>query len=188
MHLSRKLAVFAGFLMAGSLAGCQQSTEPAASESAATETVVDAAATSNAQSGLVASGGRLVLPVIAGRPGAAYFTVRNGTSEAIALANVDVAGAGKAEMHRTDGNTMAATDKVEIMPDGALEFAPGGLHVMVFDIDPKLKAGSSGEMTLTFSNGSKVAIPLDVEAMGGGEAGTGHDTGHDMSSMEGMQH
>jgi copper(I)-binding protein len=137
----------------------------------------------DAKPGLVASDGKLVLPVVAGRPGAVYFTVRNDGGEPVTLAGVHVAGAGKAQMHQTNGGTMAAVDSLPIDPGASVVFSPGGLHVMAFDLSDKLKAGGTAELTLTFSDGDKLSMPLQVEKMGAGDAGGGGMAGHDMEGM-----
>jgi copper(I)-binding protein len=169
------------------LAGCGQDKSPAPQESGAVAPATPGSTAPDAKPGIAASDARLVLPVIAGRPGAAYFTVRNQGPNAATLVGVHVSGAGKTEMHRTDGGSMAPVDKLEIAAGATLAFAPGALHAMVFDIDPKLKTGGASELTLTFSDGDKASVPLNVEAMGGGMKG--HDMGdHDMGDMEGMQH
>ncbi|WP_404481040.1 copper chaperone PCu(A)C [Novosphingobium sp. BL-52-GroH] len=133
----------------------------------------------DAKPGLVASDGKLVLPVVAGRPGAVYFTVRNDGAEPVTLAGVHVDGAAKAQMHQTNGGSMSAIESLPIDPGASVVFAPGGLHVMAFDLSPKVQAGGTAELTLTFSDGDKLSMPLQVEKMG---AGT------DMGDMEGMQH
>jgi copper(I)-binding protein len=132
----------------------------------------------DAKPGLAASDGKLILPVIAGRPAAVYFTVRNDGAEPVTLAGVHVSGAGKAEMHESKGGSMAAVASLPIDPGASVVFAPGGLHVMVFELADTLKPGGSAELTLTFSDGDKLSMPLRVEAMGG-------SGDHD---MEGMHH
>lgn len=138
----------------------------------------------DAKPGMVASDGKLVLPIVAGRPGAVYFTVRNDGAEPVTLAGVHVSGAAKAEMHQSNGGTMAKVDSLPIDPGASMVFAPGGLHVMVFDVSPDLKPGGKAELTLTFSDGDKLSMPLKVEEMGGGMDHEGMDHGN----MEGMQH
>jgi copper(I)-binding protein len=134
----------------------------------------------DAKPGLVASDGKLVLPVIAGRPAAVYFTVRNNGGEPVTLAGVHVDVAAKAQMHQTNGSSMGMVESLPIDPGASVIFGPGGLHVMAFDVSNKVKAGGSAELTMTFSDGDKLSMPLEVEKMGGGDM-SGHD-------MEGMQH
>jgi Uncharacterized protein conserved in bacteria len=130
-----------------------------------------------AKPGIFAGEGRLVLPAVAGRPAAVYFTVRNESDTKVTLSSVHVAGAGKAEMHKTEGGSMGAVKSVDIAPGRAVAFAPGGYHVMAFDLANSMKAGQTGELTLTFSDGDKLSFPLMLEAMGGSMGA------HDMPGM-----
>ena len=115
---------------------------------------------------------------MAGRPGAVYFNVRNDGSAPVKLVGVHVSGAGSAQMHKTDGGSMAAVDSLEIAPGAEVEFKQGGMHVMVFDIEDTVKASGTAELTLTFSDGDKLSMPLRVESMGG----------NGMGDMPGMDH
>lgn len=172
-----RTALLAGLLAAtAGLAACKKSDSPAAAQSAAAGESADALGP-DAKPGVVAGAARLVLPVVPGRPGVAYFRVNNSTAASITLAGVHVEGVGKAEMHRTSGGAMTPVDHVDIAPGASLTFAPGGLHVMAFDIADTLKAGAGTELTLTFADGDKVSIPAKVEAMGAagdGMAGMSH--------------
>lgn len=149
------------------LAGCNPSGAPDAEPSGTTSETAGALGP-DAKPGVTVGAARLVLPVVPGRPGVAYFRVANNATGPITLAGVHVDGVGKAEMHRTTGGKMAPVDKVEIAPGAALAFAPGGYHVMAFEIADTLKAGGETEITLTFADGDKVSVPAKVEAMGAG--------------------
>jgi copper(I)-binding protein len=155
------------------LSACKRSDAPAAQESSAVGESADAFGP-DAKPGVTAGAARLVLPIVPGRPGVVYFRVANNTRAKITLAGVFVKGVGKAEMHRTSGGQMAPVDHVDIAPGASIAFAPGGLHVMAFDVLPGLVAGAQSELTLTFADGDKISLPLKVEAMGAaGEAMTG---------------
>jgi len=171
----RPLALLLCTAMALALGACGKAPDSPTASNEATLTGPDA------KPGLVASDGKLVLPVIAGRPAAVYFTVRNDGAEPVTLAAVSILGAGKAEMHETKGGSMGKVDSLPIDPGASVVFAPGGLHVMVFELPTTLKAGGKAELTMTFSDGDKLSMPLTVEAMGGG-------MDHDMGDMEGMHH
>lgn len=145
----------------------------------------------DAKPGLVASDGKLVLPIIAGRPAAAYFIVRNDGAEPVTLAAVNIAGVGDAQMHQTNGGKMAPVKSLPIDPGASVVFTPGGLHVMAFDLSDKLQPGGTTELTLTFTDGDKLSLPISIEKMGSasaqpsGAAETDHGTsGHDMSGMQ----
>ena len=138
------------------LAACQKAETPAA------ETEPDG------KPGLSVSDGTLILPAVKGRPGAAYFTLSNGSDAPATLVSVYIDGADKAEMHVTEGGTMAPLDLVQLDPGTSVTFAPDGKHVMVFGLADTVKAGGTTEMTLTFEGGDKLSAPLEVETIGGG--------------------
>jgi copper(I)-binding protein len=133
------------------LAACQKAPEP----------------NPDAKPGLSVSDGVLVLPAVKGNPGAAYFTLANGSDKAASLAAVSIDGATKAEMHETMGGSMAPLAALEVKADESVKFERGGKHVMVFELAPTVSAGGSVEMTLTFADGDKLSAPLKVEAVGG---------------------
>ena len=145
-------------LIALALVACKPAAEPKAGEASTSESV--------AQPGLAAKEGRLVLPAVKGNPGAAYFSIFNGNDAVETIASVAIAGAGKAEMHRSSMDTMTRLDTVTIKPTWTERFIPGARHVMAFDLDPKLVPGGETEMTLTFADGEKFSIPLKIEAAG----------------------
>ncbi|GAB7554019.1 hypothetical protein NRB_35300 [Novosphingobium sp. 11B] len=177
------LALICSVALISMVAGCGKTPDSPTESNEATLSGPDA------KPGMVASDGKLVLPIVAGRPGAVYFTVRNDGAEPVTLAGVHVSGAAKAEMHQSNGGSMAKVDSLPIDPGASMVFAPGGLHVMVFDVSPDLKPGGKAELTLTFSDGDKLSMPLQVEALGSDTGGGGmNHEGMDHGSMEGMQH
>jgi periplasmic copper chaperone A len=156
------------------LSGCQQSKSPAPVES---DTM---AAAPDAKPGLAGSNARLVLPAVDGRPGVAYFSLHNGSPRPIEVAAVHIDGVARTEMHQTVGGSMQPVDSVPVEADADVTLAPGGLHVMAFDIDPALVPGGAGEITLTFAGGDKLSMPITIEAMGAAGGG--------MAGMAGMDH
>lgn len=123
-----------------------------------------------AKPGLTLREGRLILPAVAGRPGAAYFALRNGGNAATTVSAIHVEGADKAEMHETMGASMAPLATLEIKPGQEIRFEPGGKHVMAFGLKPELAAGGTVEMTLTFADGDKLSAPLELEKRGDADA------------------
>jgi periplasmic copper chaperone A len=138
------------------LAACQQQAAKQETPAAAPE----------AKPGMAVIGGRLVLPAVKGNPGAAYFTLENTGSGAVSLAMVAIDGAGKTEVHQTLTDTMAPVERIDVDAGSAIDFTPGELHVMAFDLDPKLAAGGKTEMTLTFADGDKLSAELAIESAG----------------------
>ena len=80
----------------------------------------------DAKPGLSVIDGTLVLPVVKGNPGVAYFTLTNSGKAPTTLASVHIDGAGKAEMHETKGGTMVALPWVQLDPGKAVTFERGG--------------------------------------------------------------
>ena len=151
------------------LGACQKQAEPT---SPGPEAGASSAAAPDAKPGLSVTGGRLVLPAVKGNPGAAYFTLANGSDKPVSIAAIDVAGAGMAMLHETkqmEGHSsMLDMAAPELEPGETVVFAPGGKHVMVDAVPDGLKPGSSVEMTITFADGDKLSAPLTAEAPGGG--------------------
>jgi len=133
------------------------------------------------QAGVLVTGGRLVLPAVPGRPAAAYFTLSNQSSAPASITQVTVEHAGKAEMHTTTKTSMDALPRLDVPAGESVLFAPGGKHVMVFDLAPSVVAGSAVEVTFTSAAGKRITGQLQVEAAGGG-------MGSPAMAMPGMDH
>ena len=109
------------------------------------------------------------LPAVAGHPAAAYFTLHGGATDAT-LIDVSTDVAIRAELHETKSvggaMTMAPLASVAVPARGAVPFAPGGRHVMLFDLNPSVKRG--GSMTLTFSFADGLHIQQDAGVIAAG--------------------
>jgi periplasmic copper chaperone A len=138
-----------------SLGACKGGEKPAAPATSSPE----------GKPGVTVTNARLVLPAVAGNPGAAYFALDNQSKDVIGIAAVAVKGAGKTELHTAD---MKVFDHATADPRTTLKFEPGQAHVMVFDISADLKAGAETELTVTFTDGDKLSVPAKIEAMGAG--------------------
>lgn len=148
---------------------CKKEPEPQPTPTASAQ--ASAVAGIEAGSGLVASAGKLLLPPVSGRPGAAYFTLVNGGDTAVTLTAVSVAGAETAEMHETVGGAMKPLATIAVKPGETVRFERGGKHVMAFGLAPSVAAGGTAELTLTLAGGDTLVVPLAVEAMAGPSAG-----------------
>jgi copper(I)-binding protein len=163
------IAAASAFLLAATLTACGQSAKPE------NEQTAEQAASPDAKPGISISEARLVLPAVAGNPGAAYFNLTNGGDKPAELAGAYVEGSQSAEIHETMGGTMDLAAGTSLAPGETVKFEPGGKHVMVFGIADSVKAGSVTEMTLTFADGDKLSTPLKVETVTGG---TGEGKAH----------
>ena len=168
MRTSYTRAAIAAAIAALALGGCGQAKQQPVAEKTM--------AAPDTKPGIALAGARLVLPAVAGNPGAAYFQIDNSAGASIVIAGIAIDGADTTEVHQTIGDAMTSVDSVEIAPGTSMKFEPGQLHVMVFKLDPNLKAGGNTEVTVTFADGDKVSAPMKIEAAGGG--GGGMDTGY----------
>ena len=132
--------------MAVALAGCQQKAE------------------------VSATGAWVRLPAVQGNPGAAYFTLHGGSAATTLLA-ADAPFAVRTELHQSmKGHagmmSMAPIKQVEIPAGGTIAFAPGGKHVMLFDVAPTLQPGAKAPITLSFADGKKIIVQAVVVGAG----------------------
>lgn len=120
---------------------------------------------------LKADGAWVRLPAVAGRPGAAYFTVTGGDKGDTLLA-VSTPAALRSELHESmKGDhgmmSMAPIRDVPVPARGTLAFAPGGKHVMLFDLGPAVKAGQRVPLSLAFAGGK--TLQVDAQVVGAGD-------------------
>jgi copper(I)-binding protein len=124
--------------------------------------------------------------------GGAYLTIENKGSEPDRL----IAGAGdvaaRIEVHEMAMNngvmTMRPLDKgLVIEPGKIVKLAPGGYHLMMFDLKEPLKQGEQVPITLEFEKAGKVKLSFDVQGIGAqGPAGAaGSGGGMEMKKMPG---
>ena len=86
--------------------------------------------------------------------------------------------------------TMRPLDNgLTIEPGKIVKLAPGGFHLMMFDLKSPLKQGDKVPVTLEFEKAGKVTLSLDVEGIGAqGPGGAGSSGGQmDMKNMPGMK-
>jgi len=109
------------------------------------------------------------LPAVPDRPGAAYFTLRNGGPAAV-LTAVQGPGVQRIELHGSqvhDGVMhMMPLDEVPLAKGGSVDFKPGGQHAMLFGMDPQLKSGGKLPLTFSLRDGRKVEAEAGVVAVG----------------------
>lgn len=97
--------------------------------------------------------------------------------------------AGKVEVHEMatkDGvMTMRPLDKgLTIEPGKTVKLAPGGYHLMMFDLKGQLKQGDKVPVTLEFEKAGKVTLSLDVQGVGAQAPASGEHSGPmDMKKM-----
>lgn len=122
------------------------------------------------------------MAAVPGRPAAGYFTVKGGAADD-RLVRIDSAVVKRIEMHDNmaveslDGAVMAMRPiaNLPVAAGTKIEFAPGGKHAMLFDIDPAITPGTEIPMLFTFASGYKIqAGAKSVPAGGDDMAGMHH--------------
>ena len=94
-------------------------------------------------------------------PAAAYFNIHGGPADHT-LISVTTDVAIKAEMHQSmtaaKGNisSMKPVRELAIPAKSLVTFAPGGRHVMLYDMNPGIKPGSTITLTFAFSDGERI--------------------------------
>ena len=110
------------------------------------------------------------LAAVPGRPASGYFQLRV-EGDRGALASVTSPQAGRIEMHETMnmGNmtSMRALARIPVRDGETLSFAPGGRHLMIYDLSPRLAAGQRIDLVLHFERGGPVTVPATVIPAGG---------------------
>ncbi|OQW71402.1 MAG: hypothetical protein BVN33_15805 [Proteobacteria bacterium ST_bin13] len=113
--------------------------------------------------------GYVRLPAVKGNPGVAYFTVHGGDADT-KLLSVTAPSVIKTELHESMmSGSMASMAPVADLPVPAkakLTFAPGGKHVMLFNINGAVKPGGAMKLIFTFSNNLRIEYDAPVIAAG----------------------
>jgi len=119
-----------------------------------------------------------------------YLTIENKGSAPDRLVGGSAEIAGKVEVHEMAVNngvmTMRPLDKgPTIEPGKTVKLAPGGYHLMMFDLKSPLKQGDKVAVTLEFEKAGKVTVSLDVQGIGA-QAPAGADNSGGQMDMKKM--
>lgn len=120
------------------------------------------------------------LPAASGRPAAAYFTLKGGKTEE-QLISVGSPLAIRSELHdmKMEGGVMKMAPMeggVSLPAGGTVAFAPGGKHVMLFDISPDASPSKPFPLTLRFASGA--TLETDARAQAPGDPAPAEDHAH----------
>lgn len=111
------------------------------------------------------------------RVGAGYLTITNRQAAPDTLISVTTPRAGRAEIHEMameDGvMRMRAVEALTLAPGETITLAPGGRHLMFYEIATPLAVGETAPVTLHFANAGEVSAELPVRT----RENSGHD-GH----------
>jgi copper(I)-binding protein len=107
---------------------------------------------------------------LAGRTGVVYFSVMAmGGADTLLSAATPVAE--RAELHKSmesgGMSQMRPVDSVPVAAGATVDFAPGGLHVMLIGLKHDLKEGDSFPLTLKFEHAGTVETTVKVGKAGG---------------------
>ncbi|MFB9267917.1 copper chaperone PCu(A)C [Bradyrhizobium erythrophlei] len=112
-----------------------------------------------------------------------YLTIENKGAAPDRLVGGSGEIAGKFEIHEmaVDNGVMKMRplDKgLAIEPGKTVKLAPGGFHLMMFDLKGPLKQGDKVPVTLEFEKAGKVTVSLDVQGVGAQAPVGGDHSGH----------
>jgi copper(I)-binding protein len=116
--------------------------------------------------------------------GGGYLTIENKGSAPDRLIGGSADVADKIQVHemamKNGVMTMRPLDKgLVIEPGKTVKLAPGGYHLMLFDLKSPLKQGDKLPVTLEFEKAGKVSLSLDVLSIGAqGPVGADGSSGH----------
>ena len=100
---------------------------------------------------------------------AGYMTLHNRTTQPIALTGASSAAFERIELHRSvrQGSMvrMEQLGRIEIPAQGALEFKPGGYHLMLIGPRHPLSPGQAVPVVLQFDNGKTISSQLMAQAV-----------------------
>jgi copper(I)-binding protein len=114
------------------------------------------------------------LPAIPGGEGAGYLTARSSVADRLLAASAPGA---RITLHRTmsaSGMTAMQPLASVALPAGEkIAFAPGGLHLMIAGLDPKLKRHDRIALTFHFTTAPPVTVRARLVGPGEGAPGDG---------------
>jgi copper(I)-binding protein len=100
-----------------------------------------------------------------------YVTIENKGSAQDRLTGGSADIASKVEVHEMAMNTGVMTMRpldggLVIEPGKTVKLAPGGYHLMMFDLKGPIKQGDKLAVTLQFDKAGKVSVPFAVQGVG----------------------
>ena len=129
-----------------------------------------AAAAAPARAGIEVTAVTARAPIIEGRPGVAYFTIKNTGDKADRLLSVQSPVIGRIELHESimgPGNmaSMKPVKSLEIPAHGEMVFKPGSYHAMLFNIS-KQALEKPAPLIFTFENAGKITVEATIAPAG----------------------
>ncbi len=117
-------------------------------------------------------------PASVGGNGAVYFLLQNhsaGDDELVSITS-DIAEAVEMHESKMSGDVMQMEQVLSIPVKGkeSIEFAPGGLHVMLIGLKHDLKVGDQFQVTLKFQNQDDLLLTVPVQETADGDSMNDH--------------
>ena len=117
-------------------------------------------------------------PAIQGNNAAIYFLLQNHSASADEMTGVTSDVAEAVEMHesRMEGDVMQMQQMLSVPIKGkaSVEFAPGGLHIMLIDLKQELKVGDEFQVTLQFRDHDDITLSVPVQETGDDDSMSDH--------------
>lgn len=103
-----------------------------------------------------------------GASGAIYFRIVNAGKETDTLLGAETPSAQAAEVHESmmDDNgvmSMKPRENISIPGGEEVEFKPGGLHIMLIDLEKPLAVGDKVPLTLRFEQTGEIVLNVEVK-------------------------
>lgn len=107
---------------------------------------------------------RIRLPLPGQTTAVVYLTLHNSSSKALTITEVKIPGSERAELHQhlheNGMMKMRAVEQIPVAAGETLQFAPGGYHIMAFDM--VAAAQSHYPVTLMFADGRQISASARV--------------------------
>lgn len=115
---------------------------------------------------LYVDGGYVRLNANPAGPSAGYFTIHGGDTSVV-LRDITTDAAIRLEIHESKMQggmaTMEEVDTVDIPAGEKVQLAPGGKHVMLWQINPQAVAAGKMTFTFIFSNGDRILVDAAIQ-------------------------
>ena len=104
------------------------------------------------------------------RPGVAYMTLRNTGEAPVVVSGLRTDVAMMPMIHATTTDAQGVTrmshmEEVEIAAGEAVALAPGGLHVMLMDLQRPMVEGESYTLSVIFADGTEATVEVPILGM-----------------------
>ncbi len=98
---------------------------------------------------------------------AVFVTLMNKEETPRSIVSASSPASGKVELHthvkEGDVMKMRQVDQISIPASGTVELKPGGLHIMLFDLQQDFIEGKSIEVTINFANGDQQTFTAPIK-------------------------